>query len=95
MKKRQADGHTKSWCQQVWAPGWGNCKPQEAWCVYYLELNRVGGGIMAGFVVYGWVKETGLADLQEQSDPVGEQSSCRNLGGDTVDISAHTFNIHT
>lgn len=60
--------------------GWDYCK----------QLNKE-----AGFVVYGWVKETGLADLQEQSDPVGEQSSCHNLGGDTVDISAHAFNIHT
>lgn len=37
-------------------------------------------------MVYGWVEETGLADLQGQSDPVGEQSSCHNLGGDMVDI---------
>lgn len=46
-------------------------------------------------MVYGWVKETGLADLQGQSDPVGEQSSCHNLGGDMVDIfSTHLQHPH-
>lgn len=46
-------------------------------------------------MVYGWVEETGLADLQGQSDPVGEQSSCHNLGGDMVDIfSTHLQHPH-
>lgn len=56
-----------------------------------LYIAEQGGGVCGVWLGQG----DRFGDLQGQSDPVGEQSSCHNLGGDMVDIfSTHLQHPH-
>lgn len=61
--------HTQRWGSMERAPGWRNHTMPKAQQDYRVQLNMVGGGyckqtnVEAGFRVYIWIKETGLANL--------------------------------
>lgn len=94
LKKRYTQ---KSWKQVGWSPWWRSCSTMEAWCIYYIQVNREVGllhrlNMEARFMWYRKIKKACLASLSKVV-LVRKQSSGFNYWGQGESYGGHFPNL--